>query len=477
MRNSIKIFIFYFFLLCINNHLLAQEFQFKGLDFDDDGYEKVLKKAKLTRGLESLPANASLKMYAPYPKSQGQHGTCTAWATSYCGRTIVEAIKKDWKDRNYITENAYSPAFLFRLILPKDTSCEGGSAISSAFDILKEKGVARYKDVPGLCIPAVTQAALTKASDEKIKDFLRLFDVETANKAKIEAVKKSLSEKKPVVCGITCPPSFSKVKELWEPTEEPLKSYGGHAICVIGYDDEKFGGAFEIQNSWGTRWANQGYCWIKYEDYARFTRYAYEFVDLPVIKPAVPDLSGSIKLMLADGNPMPTALFVSTRGLIVVPAKTAQGPLTLYRTLVPYTSGTRFRIYISNNQPAYVYAISTDLSNEITKIFPYEEGISAALTDKKSDVAIPDEDHFIEFDNKPGKDLLCVLYSRDELNINDLVQKISAQQGSFSERIFKVIGDKIVDPKNIAFSKENISFEGFSKGKSIVPMMVELEHK
>ncbi len=477
MQSPIKVFISFFFLIAINTRLLAQEIKFRGLDFDDDGYEKVLKKAKLTRGLEALPVTTSLKMYAPYPKTQGSHGTCTAWATAYCGRTIVEAIKKEWKDREYITENAYSPAFLFRLILPGDTVCAGGSAISNAFDILKEKGALLYKDIPGLCTPAIDQIALNKASDEKIKDFLRLFDVNTSNKAKIEAVKKSISEKKPVVFGMTCPPSFFKVKELWEPTEEPLQSYGGHALCVIGYDDEKFGGAFEIQNSWGTEWGNQGYCWIRYEDYARFTRYAYEFVDLPVIKPAIPDLSGSIKLVLSDGNSMPASLFVSTRGLGVVTAKTAPGPLTLYRTLVPYTSGTRFRIYISNNEPAYVYAISTDLSNEITKIFPYEEGISAALTDKKSDVAIPDEDHFIEFDNKPGKDLLCVLYSRDELDIDAIIKKTIQQQGSFNERIYKTIGEKMVEPKNIQFSKDDISFRGYSKGKAVIALVVELEHK
>ena len=124
-----------------------------------------------------------------------------------------------------------------------------------------------------------------------------------------------------------------------------------------------------------------------------------------------------------------------------------------------------------------MYAISTDLTNEITKIFPYEDGISAALTDKKNDVAIPDEDHFIEFDNKAGKDFLCVLYSKNELNINDIISKIGAQEGTFSERIFKVLSEKIVDPKDISFAKDKISFTAFSKGKTIVPMMVELEHK
>ena len=192
----------------------------------------------------------------------------------------------------------------------------------------------------------------------------------------------------------------------------------------------------------------------------------------------MPDLSGSIKLVLANGTLMPANLMVSTRGLSVVPAKTAPGPLTLYKAAQAYTSGTRFRIFISNNEPAYVYAFSTDLSNAVTKIFPYDESISAALTDKKNDVAIPDEDHYIEFDEKPGRDFLCVLYSKKPLNINDMIKNISMlTEGSFSEKIFKVTGSEMVESKNIKFSSDAISFTGFSQDKSIVAMLVELEHK
>lgn len=467
--------ILFLFLGC--QTLFSQERFNTGLEFDDAAYQAAPKKAKLTRGLEKVPVAASIKQYAPYPGNQGRHGTCTAWASSYCGRTIVEAVKNGWTDRAIITEKAFSPAFLFRVLKPSDSDCNGGSTVASAFSTLKSIGTIPYNDLSTMCTPALSTAQMEKASQFKIKDFMRLFDVTATAEIKINAVKKAIAEKKPVVIGMSCPVSFSYAKEVWMPNEQPTPDLGGHAMCVVGYDDLKFGGAFEVQNSWGINWGDKGYVWIKYEDFARFTRYSYEFIDLPEPKPELPDLSGQLRFELSSGQEMRANLLVSTRGLTIVPAKTEPGPLTLYRMANAYTSGTRFRIYISNNQPAFVYAISSDLSNEISKIFPYEDGISAALTDKKNDVAIPDEDHFIEFDNKPGKDFLCVLYSKDELNINKLVQEISAQQGSFSERIFNVIGDKIVDPKGIKFSAESIAFEGFSNGKAIVPMMVELEHR
>lgn len=448
-----------------------------GLDFDDESYSSVAQKAPLTRALDVVPVSTSLKMYCPYPKDQGDHGTCVAWASGYCGRTIVEAIKNGWKNRDDITRKAYSSSFLFRLLRPDDTNCDGGSNIAIAFQLLKDKGDMIFSDLPPLCVPGLSQVQMEKASSSRIKDYQRLFEPTANSQFKIQAVKKSIAENKPVVFGMMCPNSFFKAKGVWAPSEMPDASMGGHAMCVVGYDDNKYGGAFEIQNSWGTDWGNEGYIWIKYDDYARFTKYAFEFVDLPEPKPNKPDLSGQLKLVLSTGEEMAANLLLSTRGLIVVEENNNKGPLTTYQTKKAYTFGTRFRIYISNNQPAYVYAISSDLSNAVTKIFPYKDGISAALTDKRNDVAIPDENHFVQFDNQPGTDFLCILYSKKALDINKVVSDIKSQQGSFNEKVFKALEKDLVDPKQITFSKEKISFQGSSFGKSVIALMIEMEHK
>jgi hypothetical protein len=39
----------------------------------------------------------------------------------------------------------------------------------------------------------------------------------------------------------------------------------GHMVMAVGWDDSKGnGGAFRIQNSWGDKWADGGFCWMEY---------------------------------------------------------------------------------------------------------------------------------------------------------------------------------------------------------------------
>ncbi len=463
-----------FFILPLQN-VLAQRYG-RGLIFDDPAYVRIPRKAELMRSLDTLPPRASIKEFAPIPKSQGDYNTCTEWACAYCARTMVDAIRSGCKNKDSITAMAYSPAFLFRVTNPDDYLCSAGNVLDLALSVMKAKGGIPYADLPSPCVPNIGQDQMKKAPGGKLRDFVRLFDVNSDEKFKIQTVKKSISERKPVVFGMLCPPSFEHAYRCWRPTEEPLPAYEGHAMCVVSYDDTLYNGAFEVQNSWGLNWGFHGYTWITYKDFARFARYAFEMIDLPDSRPNIADLSGSIKLKLRTGAEMPANLLVSTRGLKAAAAQQTDGPMPVYQTANAYTSGTEFRIYISNNQPAYVYAISSDLSNADNVLFP-SGNVSAALTYKKNVFTIPAEDSLIAFDDRPGKDFLCVLYSRAELKINDIIAKIHGEQGTFNERIFKVVGSRMVDPANVRFDNQQIAFQGVSGGKDIIALMVEMDHK
>lgn len=457
--------IFLFIILAIGvNAIYAQPYN-TGLVFDDDKYDEAPIKATLTRGLyvESIPAQNSLKPYCPAPMNQGDYGTCVGWSSNWAARTIIEAMKNGWTDRNTINANAYSPGFIYQMIKDKsDENCSYGASIFDALNYMKFNGSVKYTDFDQQCTPSVDESVKDKAMRHKIKDFARLFGREQSPSIKIETVKKSLSENYPVVFGMKCAPSFYDAKEVWQPTEDHTGSFGGHAMCVIGYDDNKYGGAFEIMNSWGEDWGNDGFIWVRYEDFGNFTKYAYEVFSEPTRKPvavATEDLSGKVK-------------FVTDKG------KEMKGELVgqYYKMIQKYKSGTSFRIYMSNNEPAYVYALGTDNTQEIFQLFPYAPGVSAALNYKENDVALPSEDHYITMDNTVGKDYLCVLYSKDELDIEQIKRELEGTSGKFMNRLKMVLGDQLVAPENVSFEGEEIAFKAFSKGSSIVALIVETDH-
>jgi C1A family cysteine protease len=60
-----------------------------------------------------------------------------------------------------------------------------------------------------------------------------------------------------------------------------MMGFGGHAMCVIGYDDRKEGGAFQIMNSWGNDWGVNGIGWVLYKDFKHFVREAYGLDPMP----------------------------------------------------------------------------------------------------------------------------------------------------------------------------------------------------
>jgi hypothetical protein len=433
-----------------------------GLIFNDSVYNQIPLQATLTRGLyDHLPAQASLKKYTPLPKSQGEYSTCVGWATAYAARTILEAQQQKWTDKSIITQNAFAPGFIYNLIKADDDDyCSQGSSISDALDIMVQQGVPKYSRFNQSCPGTIPNTIYKQAYPFKIKGYHRIFKITDSNNLKIKTVKKSLAEGKPVVIGMNTPASFDEAEELWQPSESPKNNYGGHAMTVIGYDDNRYHGAFELQNSWGNDWGNQGYVWIKYQDFAQFTPYAFELIG-QFKKPSanIPDLSGKLRLVLAASGEMPVVLVGQS-----------------YKIQRLYQPGTRFRLYISNQEPAYVYVLGYDpMTGKTVPIFPYQPGISPALVYQNSEIAYPDEDHYVAMQGN-GMDFLCALYSKNVLDMAAIRQQIEQTSGHFIDKIKRVLSNQLVAVENIQFAPTEIGFSAFSHDKSVVALIVAIEH-
>lgn len=452
---------------------------------DEARYKSVPQAVRLlTRSYTTLPASYSIKQYCPIPKAQ-QFSDCVGWSTTYSARTIMYAIQNKITDKQTITNETYAPSFTYGQIKlnPADNTCERGTYIETAMKLLKNQGAVKYTDFEYACTPQIDNQDVANAAKHKIKSYKRLTEgYNPDRKAMMESIKKSLTENKPVVIAMEVYDSFQyAVKNVtktnfWNGVKD--KYLGGHAITVIGYDDTKNGGAFELMNSWGTYWGDEGFIWIKYSDFGDVAYEAFEMVENEPIKPEPKpnvvsnDLAGSLRIVLADGSEMPVQVGnTASRDFTVVAVEKST-----YSVTKPYNSGTQFRIHFTNNQPAYVYLISYGTTTQkVSSIFPFE-GFSPYLDYKQNEVAIPNEDYLVQMDNNTGTDYLCILYSKEELDIQSISQQMQNQAGGFNNKLKAVLKDKLVDGANIKFQANKIAFEAASKDKTVVPIVVEVKH-
>lgn len=230
-----------------------------------------------------LPKKISYRDYAPIPNSQGQVSTCTGWASAYGMLTTQQNLLMEITNPIQRTARAMDPHFIYSLIKnSSDQWCQQGTSMEQALLVLREYG----------CKPRIYDPILScntrKSYDQYTLDIS--YPYRTGQYYKlgmdanaISAVKDALSMRYIVFVGMSLTNSFltgSAVNSgLWQPNSTE-KFIGGHAMCVVGYDDDKYGGSFEIMNSYGTEYGDGGFIWVKYRDFAKYMNQAY-IVTLP----------------------------------------------------------------------------------------------------------------------------------------------------------------------------------------------------
>ena len=266
-----------YLLLLLPISAAAQTDSIPGLLLDDAGYAQVPYQDILVK--TPLPNRVSFEAFCPPVQAQGAYGTCVGFACGYYLRTILEAKARKKKTKADISKLAFSPSYLYeKAKTTTDYACAEGVYLTNVFAVLKDVGSVPFSRFPYPACGQQTSAVDGLAARYRIRDYERLFNVQDSDQKKINQLKKSLANGSPIVVGMVIPPSFYSAGKTWipAPTDSPQdKQLRGHALCVIGYDDKRFGGAFQVVNSFGKSWADNGFCWIRYGDMARFTRYGY----------------------------------------------------------------------------------------------------------------------------------------------------------------------------------------------------------
>jgi hypothetical protein len=383
-----------------------------------------------------LPENVNLQRFAPPVGNQGQQGSCVAWSSAYGARSILEAARTNQR------QTVFSPSFLYNQI--GLDGCQG-SYINRAMEYMTKQGSVTYQQFPydeNDCSRVPDRSLIQEAGKYKMRGYNRLSAGDRNDAIDITAIKQNLAQGAPVVIGMMVGQSFMQNmlgKDVWipEPSDRNMMGFGGHAMCVVGYDNKKYGGAFLIMNSWGPEWGTNGFAWVRYPEFNYFVREAYGLE--PMAKTVNVPLQCEVGLVKVEFDGKSTV----TKGNI--PLKTSGG--NQFSTVSPIKIGSKFKVEIKNSTECYIYVFGKETDGSAYTLFPYPSKEDPAKTKYSAFCGITGyrlfpRDKSMTPDNIGQRDMIGVVVSREELDWYKIQGAINQQPktAAFPAKLASALG-------------------------------------
>jgi C1A family cysteine protease len=207
-----------------------------------------------------LPKSVDLRNLCSPVEQQGGVGSCTANAVV----GAMEYLKRDRLNRKVLCMRVIRD--LSRLFVYWNTRAientidvDCGASIRNAIKALASNGTCYEKSWP------YQEDAWAKKPDEKCyKEALDYKIVSYYRVENMDEALNALAQKLPVAFGAMLFESFSEAEKTAtvDLPAEGERAIGGHAMLIVGYDQEKE--EFIVRNSWGTGWGDQGYCYMPF---------------------------------------------------------------------------------------------------------------------------------------------------------------------------------------------------------------------
>ncbi|MBN2212741.1 MAG: C1 family peptidase [Bacteroidales bacterium] len=453
----------YFILTRTNNQAssaVQSLFFGTGLMMDEEVYDQAAVFEPLADNIKNpLPESVSLLEYCPRRMNQGSQGSCVGWSSAYAARTILHA-RASGQDPDDVT---FSPSYVYNQIaLP---GCQG-TYMQNAMEVMHEGGALPFSNFAydeSSCSKKPTEAEKMAASAFRTKGFNRLTQGGNDYRTDLLAIKQNLAQGAPVVIGMMVGGSFMSDmtgQELWTPRRSDYNMYGfgGHAMCVIGFDDYYEGGAFQVMNSWGEEWGDEGIFWIRYNDFDYFTQEAYGLYPM-----GDADKVASYRLDVEIG------LVVNTTGEYI-PLRYNSG--ITYASASTVNKNTDFKVEITNSLECYTYIFGQETDGSSYVLFPYTAkhspycGITGTRLFPKDYSLYPDE--------VGDSDFIAIVVSVQKLDYNRLNGAINSAPGAaYSEKVYNTLKGELA--KDVRFEGgKTIKFSTDITYKGTVAMVLEI---
>ncbi len=370
------------------------------------------------KGSLKVPLQYSLKKYCPKPANQNikSLGACQGFAFAYAGMTIANAIRNKMINTDSITASAFSAYYTFHFSRYDISKCKFPPPFERTAETLLDSGsvLSSHFDATYQCYPTyLNKSILKSAVANRIKSVESIFDMYINLSANynsadfISILKQAISRNKPVILAIAVDASF--VNNIFTRIYVPQisKKIGEHAVTLIGYDD--ISKEFEIINSYGTEWGNEGFFKISYNDLFKICYKAFT-------------------ISLFNQNDFSADLRFNIRKPDIRESKTN---VTYLQTLLTKISTNLYEVKLSNTMNPCLIHISTPMYINSIILSKDENSINWLL--KKNQYVHSrslnlNNEGYIEFSKG---DKLIVILSRNKIGVlnlkYDTIQRINEQ--------------------------------------------------
>lgn len=230
--------------------------------FDDRDY---LMRAYLP--VMRLPKKVDYTQKMSPARDQGEEGVCVGFA-------VASGMKEYQETIDYGKFVELSPRFVYSEARKIDRMRGAeGTTIRAGMQVLKKLGVCQeklwpysphQKDKP-------RDGAKANAKKFRVRTYARILH--------LNELRQSLSSKGPVVLGIEVFDGMFETKTGIVPMPKKNEtSLGGHAVCAVGYDDDKK--LIKFKNSWSAKWGQKGCGYLPYAYIERHMMDAWSSVDI-----------------------------------------------------------------------------------------------------------------------------------------------------------------------------------------------------
>lgn len=287
----------------------------------------------------TLPASAAVTL-APPVADQGQTGSCAAHTGYLLGsqaqarRTGVAPTTPDhfasrgWLYRKILaTENPDG-----QLIDPADNQLKGSNILNYLRQFVSQGAPAESEvDYPSVQLPmaemepAIVAIDITSPRNFQFVAGSYALIKETDSNQILDQIKRNLATNHPVGFGAKLSDDFNSYASGVYIASSPFTP-GGHAMTVVGYDDnlsytgvngQPAQGAFRIQNSWNpTGWGEAGYAWVSYEAFIRATAESDSTPEYYVLDPQLNFPQETTGGALNSANSTPDGAVLQSKQLI-----------------------------------------------------------------------------------------------------------------------------------------------------------------